>query len=64
MFGSDTPIAPERMIPVAKAELSSSHLLDDNQRSDIFDGTALRLLPRLSRAIIGAAGETLAEKRQ
>ena len=51
MFGSDTPIAPERVIPVAKAELSSSRLLDDNQRSDIINGTALRLLPRLSRAI-------------
>jgi len=64
MFGSDTPIAPERIIPVAKAELNSSSLLDDNQRGDIFNRTALRLLPRLSRAITGAAGNALAEKRQ
>jgi predicted TIM-barrel fold metal-dependent hydrolase len=64
MFGSDTPIAPEFLIPVAKEDLNSSRLLDDNQRSDIFTGTALRLLPRLSRAIKGAAANKLAEKRQ
>jgi hypothetical protein len=39
-------------------------LLDDNQRRDIFNGTALRLLPRLSKAIAGATDNMLAETRQ
>jgi predicted TIM-barrel fold metal-dependent hydrolase len=64
MFGSDTPIMPERAIPVAKADLSSTRLLDDNQRDDIFNRTALKLLPRLSKAIAGTAGNTQAEKRK
>ncbi len=56
MFGSDTPIAPERVIPVAKADLSSTRLLDDSQRLDILNRTALRLLPRLLGAIAAAKG--------
>jgi predicted TIM-barrel fold metal-dependent hydrolase len=64
MFGSDTPIAPERIIAIGKAELSTSRVLDDNQRSDILNGTALRLLPRLSSALAEAAGNTHVEERQ
>ena len=64
MFGSDTPIAPERIIPIGKADLSSSRLLDDSQRRDIFNGTALRLLPRLSKAVTGATDNMLAATRQ
>jgi predicted TIM-barrel fold metal-dependent hydrolase len=64
MFGSDTPIAPERIIPLAKADLNSSRLLDDKQRRDIFNGTALKLLPRLSKAITGAAEDRAGETRQ
>ena len=54
MFGSDVPIAPEGLIPVSKGQLGATRLLDDRQRQDIFSGTALKLLPRLSKAIAAA----------